>query len=155
MRMGPDERKARDEWAARRAPWHLWIVGAVGLLFNVVGVVDWVMTQAHNESYMSRFTPEQLEVIYGLPTWLVAFWAIAVWAGAFGALLLLLRRSYATLVLAASLFGMLVTAVHNFLSANGLYETGGTGPGFVAVIFAVSLSLVLYARAMTKRKVLA
>jgi hypothetical protein len=104
---------------------------------------------------MSRFTPEQLEVIYGLPTWLVAFWAIAVWAGAFGALLLLLRRSYATLVLAASLFGMLVTAVHNFLSANGLYETGGTGPGFVAVIFAVSLSLVLYARAMTKRKVLA
>jgi hypothetical protein len=49
---------------------------------------------------------------------------------------------------------MTVTAIHNSFSAHGLYETTGTGPGFVLVIFALALSLWLYAWAMVKRGVL-
>ena len=141
--------------APQRAPWHLWLVGILGLLFNTVGAFDYFMTQTQNESHMARFTSEQLEVLYGLPTWLVTFWAFAVWGGALGALLLLLRRSLAVPVLLVSLLAMTVTAMHNFLSANGLYETGGTGVGFVLLIFVLALGLWVYARFMGKRGVLA
>ena len=55
---------------------HLWIVGTVTLLWNVVGAFDYVLTETRNESYMGAFTPEQLEFFYGFPTWVVAFWAI-------------------------------------------------------------------------------
>jgi hypothetical protein len=50
---------------------------------------------------------------------------------------------------------MTVTAVHDFSPAAGLYETAGSGFGFVMVIFTVALGLWLYARAMGKRGVLA
>ena len=46
-----------------RAPWHLWAVGIVGLLWSAMGAFDYLMTQTENESYMARFTPEQLEVL--------------------------------------------------------------------------------------------
>jgi hypothetical protein len=64
-----------------------------------------------------------------------------------GALLILLRKSLAVPVLLASLLAMVVTAAHNFISPQGLYATGGTGPAFVALIFFVALGLWLYARA--------
>jgi hypothetical protein len=139
---------------SQRTPWHLWLVAILGLLFNSVGAFDYLMTQTQNESYMGRFTSEQLEVLYGFPAWLVAFWALAVWGGALGALLLLLRKSLAVPVLLVSLLAMIVTAIHDFFSVNGLYETGGTGPGFVLLIFVIALSLWLYARAMGRRGVL-
>ena len=62
----------------QRAPWHLWAVGIVGLLWSGMGAFDYLMTQTENESYMAQFSPEQLEFFYGFPTWTVAFWAIAV-----------------------------------------------------------------------------
>jgi len=137
-----------------RAPWHLWLVGILGLLFNSVGALDYLMTQTQNESYMGRFTAEQLEVLYGLPTWLVACWALAVWAGVLGALLLLLRKRLAVPVLLVSLLAMVVTALHNLFAVNGMYETAGTGLGFLLVIFGFAFGLWLYARAMRERGVL-
>lgn len=135
--------------------WHLWLVGALGLLWNSVGAFDYVMMQSQNASYMGRFTPEQLAILLDLPRWLVAFWALAVWGGMLGALLVLLRRGLAVPVLLISLLAMSVTGVHDFVSANGLYATGGTSPAFVLLIFGVALGLWLYARAMAQRRVLA
>ena len=138
----------------QRAPWHLWLVGIFGLLWNSVGAFDYFMTQTRSESYMDRLTAEQLEVLNGFPTWLVASWALAVWGGVLGALLLLMRKGLAVPVLVASLVAMAVTAIQDFSSANGMYETAGTGPGFVLLIFAIAFGLWLYARAMSQRGVL-
>ena len=139
---------------AQRSPWHLWLVGTLGFLWNAVGVFDYLMTQTQNESYMARLTSEQLASLYGLPMWLVGFWALAVWGGMLGALAVLLRRRLAVPVLLISLLAMVVTAIHNFISDNGLYATGGTGTAFVLLIFVVALGLWLYARTMGERRVL-
>jgi len=128
-----------------RAPWHLWVVGILGLLWNSVGAFDYFMTQTRNESYMDQFSPEQLGSILGFPMWLVVFWALAVWGGVLGALFLLLRKSLAVPVLLVSFLAMTVTAIHNFVAANGLYATGGTGLAFVLLIFVFALGLWLYA----------
>jgi hypothetical protein len=130
----------------------VWLVGILGLLWNGVGAFDYVMTQTRSEAYMERFV--QLEALGGLPAWLVAFWAVAVWGGALGAILVLLRKRLAGPVLLVSLLSMTVTAIHDFSSDRGLYETGGTGPSFVLVIFLVALGLWLYTRAMAERGVL-
>ena len=110
-----------------RTPWHVWLVGVLGLLWNAVGAYDYLMTQTRNESYMSRFTPEQLEYFYGLPVWVVAFWALAVWGGVLGALLLLLRKRLSAPVFLVSFLAMVVTSIHNFLLSDGLEVMGGTG----------------------------
>lgn len=136
------------------APWHLWLVGTLGLLWDSMGAFDYLMTQTQNESYMSQFNPEQLEFFYGFPTWVVAFWALAVWGGVLGTLLLLLRRRVAAPVLLASFLAMIVTSIHSFLLSNGLEVTGGAELAFSGLIFIFALGLWLYARAMAQRGVL-
>lgn len=135
----------------QRPPWHLWVVGILGFLWNSMGAFDYLMTETRNESYMSRFTPEQLEFFYGFPVWLVAFWAVAVWGGLLGTALLLMRKRLAVPVLLVSFLSMVVTAIHNFLVSDGLEVMGGTGLVFSLLIFAFALCLWLYARALAQR----
>jgi hypothetical protein len=137
-------------------PWHLWVVGTVTLLWNAVGALDYVMTQTRNASYMSDFTPAQLDYFYGFPAWAVAAWALAVWGGVAGSLLLLFRSRHAVAVLTISFFAMLLTTIHNYLLSDGLAVMGATAFAIVfsAAIFLVALGLVLYARAMRNRGVL-
>ncbi len=140
---------------AAKTPVHLWVVGVLGFLWSSIGAMDYVMTQTRNESYMSAFTPEQLEFFYGLPVWVVAAWAIGVWGGVVGTALLLLRKSVATWVLLASVLGVLITTFHNYALSNGMEVSGDTfSLVFTAVIFIAALGLYFYARAMQQRGVL-
>jgi len=137
-----------------RPPRHLWVVGVVGLLWNLVGAYDYLMTETQNASYMGKFTPEQLEYFYGFPTWVVATWAIAVWGGVLGTLLLLLRKRLAAPVLLVSFLCMVLTSVYNFLLSDGVAVMGAGAVAFSGLIFAIALGLWLYARAMAQRGVL-
>ena len=136
-------------------PVHFWVVGIVALLWSAMGAYDYVMTQTRNDAYMSAFTPEQLSFFYSFPAWVVAAWAIAVWGEVLGVLLLLLRRSLAVWVFLASLIGMVITTIHNYLLSNGMEVAGDAfSLVFTAVIFGIALALFLYARAMGKRGIL-
>ena len=138
-----------------KTPWHLWLVGILGLLWSAMGAMDYFMTQTKNESYMSNFTPEQLAFFYSFPSWVVATWAIAVWGGVIGTLLLLAKKSIAVWILLASLLAMIITAIHNFGLSNGMEVMGEPFTLiFTAVIFLVALGLYLYAKAMSGRGVL-
>jgi len=137
------------------APWHLWVVGIVGLLWNAMGAMDYVMTKMRNEEYLAAFTPEQLEFFFGFPVWVNAAWATAVWAGVIGAILLLLRKASAVWVLLVSFLAMVVTAFHNYVLSNGMEVVGDTfSLVFTAAIFLVGLAMYLYAKAMRSNGVL-
>ncbi|MCC7198657.1 MAG: hypothetical protein IT483_04020 [Gammaproteobacteria bacterium] len=139
----------------RSAPWHLWLVGVLAVLWNSVGALDYVMTQTRNASYMSSFTPEQLEYFYGFPAWLVAAWAVSVWGGVLGSVLLLLRRRWAVTVFGVSLATMVITYIHNYLLTDGFRIMGGAGAmAFSTVIFVIGVALLLYARRVARLGVL-
>ncbi len=138
------------------APWHLWVIGVIALLWSAMGATDYVMTQTRNEAYMSEFSPKQLAFFDGIPAWVIAAWAIGVWGGVIGALLLLFRRPIAVWVFLASLLAIVVTTFHNYHLSNGMEVMGDAfSPGFAAAIFLVALGLFLYARAMHRQGVLA
>ncbi len=133
-----------------KAPWHLWLIGVVSLLWNAVGAADYTMTQLRYEPYMSQFTTEQLDYFYGFPAWVVGAWAVAVWSAVAGSVLLLARKAAALWAFVVSLAGMVVTALHNYLLAE-VTMTEIVGPGALAMsalILLVGLFLVVYARRM-------
>ena len=143
------------ETSGARTPWHLWVVGVTALLWSSMGAFDYLMTQTKNEAYMGNFTPEQLEFFYGLPSWVVAAWAIAVWGGVLGAVLLLLRRKLAVWIFLGSLIAMILTTIHNYVLSNGMEVMGSAySLIFTAIIFLIALALFLYALSMKKRKLL-
>jgi len=137
-----------------RTPRHLWIVGILALLWNAIGAFDYTATQLRVESYMSQFTPQQLEYFYAFPAWAIAAWAVAVWSSLLGSLALLLRKTWAVWLFGIAIAGMLVTALYNFVLTNGL-DVMGPGAGiFTIVIWVIAFGLFFYARAMAKRGVL-
>jgi hypothetical protein len=135
-------------------PKHLWIIGIVALLWNLMGAFDYLMTQTENEAYMARFSQEQLDYFYGFPTWLEAFWALAVWGGLLGSVLLLLRKRLAAPVFLVSFLAMVVTTVYSYGFADASAVMSAGDRAFSGAIFLVALGLWLYARAMGARGVL-
>ncbi|MBV1868238.1 MAG: hypothetical protein KUG69_10095 [Marinosulfonomonas sp.] len=139
-----------------KAPWHLWVVGIVSLLWNAGGAFDYTMTQTQNENYMSNFSPQQLDYFYGFPTWVVAVWAIAVWAGLSGSVFLLLRSRLATWAFTVSLLGMVSNTFWGFAMSD-TSMTKAMGPEalwFTLAIAVVAVALLWYARRMKFRGVL-
>ena len=137
-----------------KAPLHLWIVGVLSLLWNAVGAFDYTATHLRIESYMSNFTAQQLEFFYGFPAWVVAAWAVGVWGSLLGSVSLLSRKSWEVWLFGASILGLAVTTVHNFILTDGMAVMGSGAVIFSGVIWVIALLLLWYASVMVKRGVL-
>ncbi len=135
-------------------PWHLWVVGVIATIWNSGGAVDYTMTQMRNESYMSAFTPEQLDYFYAFPAWADAVWALGVWGAFIGSLLLLLRSRYAVIAFGISLVGLLGSTIYQMTVDK---PVSLITPGiwiFTAAIWLSVILLLWYALRMTKKGVL-
>ncbi len=138
-----------------RAPWHLWVVGVLALLWNSMGAFDYLMTETRNSSYMSSFTAEQLAYFDSIPKWAIATWALGVWGGVLGSILLLLRKRFAVTVFAVSLVSAALTFLYNYVLSNGLEVMGGAGALlFAGVILLIAALLLLYSRYLAKNETL-
>ena len=57
-----------------RRPWHLWVIGIIGILWSSIGVVSFLLAQLKVEAVMSRFPPQQREYFESFPLWAVGLW---------------------------------------------------------------------------------
>lgn len=143
------------------APWHVWVVGTLVLLFTLVGAYDYIMSQSGDRAYMEAMVepfgiPADVAVDYfsSFPLWADAVWAVGVWAGVAGAALLLARRALAYPVLLLSLAGLVLSNAYAVANpVPGMTDTTATY-ATVAVVFCVMLAVTLYARSMRHRGVL-
>ena len=85
---------------------------------------------------------------------MVAAWAVGVWDALLGSLGLLARKAWAVWVFGASLLGLAVSTVYNFVLSNGAEVMGDSAVMFTAVIWVIGLFLFFYAKAMARRGVL-
>ena len=90
--------------------WSFWAIGAVTLIYNVAGVINF-FTQM-NANTVAAMPELYRAIIEGRPAWATGGFAVAVFGGALGCLLLLLRKSAAYYVFIASLLGAIVTMIH-------------------------------------------
>jgi len=137
-----------------KTPFHYWIVAILSVLWNSMGAFDYTATQYRLESYMSQFTPEQLEYFYGFPVWMDAAWAIAIWASLLGSIVLLFRKALAVWFFGVAILGLAVSSIYNFVLSNGAEIMGDGAVMFSAVIWVIALFLYFYSSAMHKRRVL-
>ncbi|BDI60509.1 hypothetical protein [Qipengyuania nanhaisediminis] len=144
-----------------KAPWHLWVIGIVSLLWNGGGAYDYTMTQTRNEAYL-RAAADNAGVSYdmmmgyftGFPAWADAFWALGVWGAVAGSILLLLRSRFAFHGFVISLIGLAGTTLYTFTSDIPAEMKSPFMWIFSAVIVIVTILLAIYARRMTAAGVL-
>lgn len=139
-----------------KTPWHLWVVGVVGLLWNAFGCVDYTMTALQGEVWLRQMgmTDAQITSYVAMPAWMTAVWAIGVWGAMVGTILLLLRRRLAFPVFVVSLIAYVISLVYAYvLSDQAAIMPEGTWI-MQAVILVGCLFFVWYSRAMAKRGLL-
>lgn len=90
--------------------WSFWLIGGLGLLWNVMGVINFFVQM--NPDMLAAYRESERAIIKVRPAWATGAFAIAVFGGALGCLLLLFRKSAAFYVFIASLLGVIVTMVH-------------------------------------------
>jgi len=129
------------------APWHIWVVGVLAILWNAGGAFDYVMTQTRNAGYTAAFSDEQWVFFDTMPIWAEAAWAIAIWASVVGSVLILLRSQYAAPVFLASLIAMAISFFHNIVLSNALELMPAVSYLiFTGLIVVIAMGLYVYAR---------
>lgn len=139
-----------------KTPWRLWVVGVIAVLFNSIGVFDFVMSMAQGPAYMASvgMTPAQIAHYQDMPAWMTLDWAIGVFGAFLGSVLILLRNKLAWPVLAVSLAAFLLSLAYTYLLTDGGKIMGGQMAITSAIIAGLLALFIGYAWAMTRRGVL-
>ena len=144
-----------------KAPWHLWAVGLVGLLWFAGGAYDYVQTQSRNMDYIGAAAdavglPAEviLDYFHSYPLWADICWALGVWGSIAGGVLLLLRSRFAFHALVISLIGLAGSTLYTFIADVPPEMAGTFQIVFTILIWLSVLAMAWYARAMIKAGVL-
>ena len=137
--------------AAAKAPWHLWVIGVLSLLWNAAGAYTIMSAQAGSPMDMDA---NEIAYYAAQPTWLAALGDIALAAAILAALMLLVRSRWAV-----SLYGLSIAAI---VVADGYDIAAGTSlvlqdQGWLiltCVTTGLAVLQLVYAIAMRKRGVL-
>jgi hypothetical protein len=149
-----------QDTVSARTPAHLWIVGALSLVWGCFGAYDYLMTRMRNTDYIASAMPgtdpnAALAWVDSMPLYAQVGWGLGVWLGLLGAVLLLMRSRWAVWSFGVSLVGAVLSLGYQIALAPPM-----PGPesalmkAMPYVIIAICVALFLYARAQEKKGLL-
>ena len=128
------------------------IVSAILLIWNLLGVMAYIMQVMMSPETLAALPEEQRQLYEDTPAWATAAFAVAVNFGALGCVLLLLRKNLAGLFLQLSLAGVLVQMFHSFFMSKSFEVFGPGGLVMPVMVIVIAIYLVVLAvKANTKR----
>lgn len=133
-----------------RPPAWFWIVAALGLLWEGFGVAQYLMHVGVLPNNMEMSEAER-SLMQRSPMWVTGLFAIAVFSGALGALGLLLRQSWARLLLLLSLVAVILQFGGWLLATDAIAVIGPTVFIMPAIIVAVAILLYWVANTGVRR----
>jgi len=122
--------------------WSFWLVGAVALVWNGLGSVNYFIQMTTDS--LDAYRAVEQAIITDRPAWATGAFAIAVFGGTVGALLLLLRKAAAIYVFVVSLLGVVATTAHT-VSIDAAFGAG-EHVVIVAMPVAVGAFFIWYAK---------
>ncbi len=90
--------------------WSFWVVGAVALVWNAMGVLNLIMQM--NPDVLATYPESHQTIVANQTGWIAASVTVAIVGGAIGCVLLLLRKAGAVYPFYASLIGTIVVVAH-------------------------------------------
>ena len=119
------EEISSSEVTSSGPPRSFYIIGIAALIWNLIGVMAYVMQVTMSDAAMAALPEEQQAFIQNSPVWVTAAYAIAVNAGALGCVLLLVRQSWAFLVLVVSFAGIVTQNLYGYFMGGALLSPQG------------------------------
>ncbi len=134
-----------------KAPWHLWTVAVLTLLWNGSGAYTIIMAQ---QGLLPNIRPDEIAYYAAQPFWFVVVTDIALFAPIAAAIALCLRSKAAVWLFAASVAAVCTTNLYDLVagSSQALANTGALVVTCIIVVLAILQSV--YARTQQKRGIL-
>lgn len=104
--------RIRSAWSSQPGVWFS-VVALVGLLWNIVGALQFVNSLTATEASMkgAMMTPEQVAVITALPAWVTLVFGIGVATSLLGSVLMYLRHRGTMPTLIVSLLAFILLSI--------------------------------------------
>lgn len=136
--------------AAVRAPWHLRIVGILGLLWNASGLVAFALARQGSVT----MTPDETAYYATMPAWETLAWLVGTIGGMVGSILLVLRSRHTVWPFIASLLAVVLSHVWGLAIGRSRVLTHPGALTMSLVVLVLAVLLLAYTRVMRRRGVL-
>ncbi|PTM08967.1 MAG: hypothetical protein DA407_06815 [Bacteroidetes bacterium] len=132
-----------------------WIIGIIALLWNLMGVANYLGQAFKLDAIMSGMTEDQIGLIENLPAWMTALFAIAVFSGLIGSVIFLMRRKIAVSLFALSFLTATIQQLYWLFGTNMTEVFAESQPYLMPIIVIVfCIFLVWYSKEQRKKGVL-
>lgn len=129
-----------------KPPATFWIIGIVGLLWNLMGVGAFYTSLNMGEEALAAMTEIQRSLYESTPSWAYVVNAIAVITGVLGCIALLMRKAWAIPLFLVSLIAVVIQMGHALLATNALEAYGVQVIVMPILVTGISLFLWYYAK---------
>lgn len=140
-----------DAAGRAKAPWHLWAVGALSLLWNASGTYTIMAAQA---GLLPGISADEAAYYAAQPTWFMTVTDIALVSALVAAVFLLLRSRRSVWLYGLSLAAILVANAYELATGTSRALANPGAATVTLVIFALAVLQFLYASAMHRRGVI-
>lgn len=123
-----------------------WIASALALLWAMIGCFAYWSDVNMTPADLASLPPAEAAVRAAMPQWVVGAYAVAVWGALAGTLGLLLRKSWARLLLLVSLIGVIVQFGWTFFATPLLASQGMAAAAFPLFILIAGVAMLALAR---------
>jgi len=129
-----------------KPPIWFWILSAIGLAWNLMGVGAFVSDASMNAETLATL-PEAHQALYAAqPLWVKIAFGLSVATGVLGCILLFLKKSWAGPIFLLSLLAVLAQSVYMFFLSDTI-SVMGTFPAIMnGIIVAFAVLLMFFAR---------
>src|SRR5690606_28132070 len=131
-----------------KAPWHLWVVGILAVLWNASGAYTIMAAQAGR---LPGIDPEEAAYYAAQPMWFAAVTDVALVAAIGGAVALLLRSRWAVALFGLSIIAIAVTAAYDIAAGTSRINADTGALVATLLIWVLAVLQYVYAAAMRKR----
>jgi len=136
--------KIMTENSMNKPPIWFWIVSAVALIWNLLGVGVYLAQAYMDEDTMAALTESERAMYDNLPAWYTGVFALAVFGGALGCIALLLRKKWAYIILLVAAIAAIIQMCYVAFSLK-------MANAMTPMIIIVAIALVWLAKHATKK----
>lgn len=131
-----------------------WVIAVLALIWNIIGVLNFLASTFMKDVLAETYTPEQLELMNAIPTWYTIFFGIATITGLMACITMLMRKKVTVFLFLISLLAVFVTQGYWLVGTNAMEVMGTQAVIMPIVVIIISVFLYLYTKGLAKKGML-
>ncbi|GAB5399586.1 MAG: hypothetical protein Aureis2KO_11710 [Aureisphaera sp.] len=128
-----------------------WVIAVIALLWNLMGLFQFAVSNFMEDTMVDSYTPEQLELVNNLPSWYNIVFGVAVIGGVLGCIFLLIRKKLAVTLFLLSMIAVVIQMGY-WIFATDVMDVMGVGSVIMPIlVIIVAIFLYMYSKSAVKK----